>query len=121
MIQTNGKPRRPFGAEARPPNRQAADPQPEIFSFACGWNLPAVSLPSATGQPMLLSAGQAAELCGVSEPTWWRRNSAKEVPAPAKFGGRTCWHRLELERWLAAGLPARETWEAMNARGLSDG
>jgi hypothetical protein len=36
--------------------------------------------------PLLLTARQAAELCGVSEATWWRLHAAAKCPAPVKIG-----------------------------------
>jgi predicted DNA-binding transcriptional regulator AlpA len=61
---------------------------------------------------LLLGARQAAPLCGVSVPTWWRLNSAGKTPAAVKLGHRTLWRADELRAWVEAGCPSREEWEA---------
>ena len=65
-------------------------------------------------EALLLSALQAATLCGVSRATWWGWNAAGQIPLPALRRGRVVrWNRTELERWIAAGCPARDRWQAI--------
>ena len=71
-------------------------------------------------QPLLVSAKEAAALCGVSLPTWHRRVAAGETPAPVRFGGRILFNRAELAEWCASRthdgrLPNRSEWESMKA------
>jgi predicted DNA-binding transcriptional regulator AlpA len=54
-------------------------------------------------------------MCGRSEASWWRDHAAGCIPAPVKLGGRTLWRAEELRGWVAAGCPARRTWEALQA------
>ena len=71
-----------------------------------------------TERPLLLSAGQAAALCGVSRRTWWALHAAGRTPLPVRLGRRTLWRVAGpggLEAWVAAGCPPRDRWEA--ARG----
>jgi predicted DNA-binding transcriptional regulator AlpA len=65
-------------------------------------------------QPLLLNAGQAAALCGVSRRTWWALHSAGKTPLAVRLGRRTLWRAAGpggLEAWVAAGCPARDRWE----------
>ena len=45
----------------------------------------------------LLSAKAVGRMLGISSRTVWRRNSAREIPAPVKVGGLTMWRRNEIE------------------------
>jgi len=63
------------------------------------------------GDKLLLSASEAAALCGVSRSLWWSMSSAGKIPLPVRLSGRTLWRRAELERWTEAGCPARCRWQ----------
>lgn len=67
---------------------------------------------TTTGR-LLVGAADAAALCGVSRSTWWMFHSSGRVPAPIRLGRRTLWRADELRRWVDAGCPARERWEAL--------
>jgi predicted DNA-binding transcriptional regulator AlpA len=71
----------------------------------------------AAEPPALMSASQAAQLCGVSEETWRRWNARGKVPRGLKRGGTMVWNGAELLAWSNAGCPARRDWEA--GRGAS--
>ena len=63
---------------------------------------------------LLLSAGQAAALCGVSRRTWWALHAAGKTPLPVRLGRRTLWRASGpggLEAWVAAGCPPRDRWD----------
>jgi predicted DNA-binding transcriptional regulator AlpA len=76
------------------------------------YRTPAASLQPAL-PPQLLRAPQAAAYCGVSEATWWRMNDAERIPRSYKPSpGVTVWSRLELDEWIALGLPPRAEFEA---------
>jgi predicted DNA-binding transcriptional regulator AlpA len=66
-------------------------------------------------QPLLLNARQSAELCGLSEATWWRLHAAAKCPAPVKIGKSTRWRVEELRAWTEAGCPDRQTWRVLSA------
>jgi predicted DNA-binding transcriptional regulator AlpA len=67
----------------------------------------------AAPAPLLLDARAAGRLCGVSRATWFAWQSAGAIPRPALRRGRVVrWGREELTRWIAAGCPARDRWEA---------
>jgi predicted DNA-binding transcriptional regulator AlpA len=75
--------------------------------------------------PLLVDAGAAAKLCGVSKATWYRLMSAGKVPAPIRLGGRVLWRVRELELWTEHGCPDRAEWlrikaEAERRRGHLD-
>jgi len=63
-----------------------------------------------TDEPLLLSAEEAARLCGIAARTWWRLHSAGRVPMPLKLGRATRWSRSELQAWVKVGCPARDKW-----------
>lgn len=56
---------------------------------------------------LLLSAKEAAALCGISVRQWWRWNAVGRVPEPVRIGATKRWRSIDLERWIAAGCPAR--------------
>ena len=62
---------------------------------------------------LLLSAAQAASLCGVGRSTWWRLHASGRVPSPVKLGSSTRWKAAEIRAWVDAGCPSRDRWEAM--------
>jgi predicted DNA-binding transcriptional regulator AlpA len=56
---------------------------------------------------LLLTAKDAATLCRVSLPTWWRMVAAGRTPEAIKPSpGATRWRRSDLEAWVAAGCSA---------------
>lgn len=65
--------------------------------------------------PLLVTAADAARLCGTSRPTWDRWTSAGLNPAPRRIGGRPLWSVAELQAWIEAGCPDRRRWEAMRS------
>ena len=70
--------------------------------------------------PLLLSAKQAALLCGgVSVRTWWRWDSEGAIPRALKVGRSKRWLRSELISWCLAGAPTRDVWDAMRNDGTS--
>jgi predicted DNA-binding transcriptional regulator AlpA len=74
------------------------------------------SLAAAVEPALLLSAKQAAALCGISPATWARWNAAGRIPAPIRLSpGCVRWRRAELVAWCDAGCPDRHSWEAMKA------
>lgn len=62
---------------------------------------------------LLLTASEAAALCGLGRSTWWRHLSSGKIPGPVRIGRSVRWRRDELLDWLAAGCPPRCKWEAM--------
>ena len=63
-------------------------------------------------EPLLVSAKDAARLCGVSERTWRGWDSSGKCPGATLNGGCKRWRFDELRRWVAAGCPSRTRWEA---------
>ena len=67
-----------------------------------------------SGQDLLVSAKEAARLCGVGRSLWYSMHSSGELgPLPIKLGKRTLWRRQELEEWVRVGCPERTRWSAM--------
>ena len=67
----------------------------------------------AAGDPVLLTAREAARLCGFSLRTWWRLDSAGKIPAAIRFGRSKRWSAETLRAWVKAGCPDRKCWESM--------
>ncbi len=63
--------------------------------------------PAATGneRPLLLTAGQVAELLQIGERTLWRYVGSGHAPPPIHIGGATRWRRDAIEEWVALGCP----------------
>jgi predicted DNA-binding transcriptional regulator AlpA len=68
-------------------------------------------------QPLAISARQLAAMLGVSIRQVWRLNAAGKLPKPLWLGGSRKWLRKEIEAFLEAGCPDRESWEAMKTNG----
>ncbi len=64
-----------------------------------------------TSEKLLLSADEAAQLCGVGRTLWLAMNNAGKTPLPVRLGRRLLWSAQELRDWTAAGCPSREKWE----------
>jgi len=62
--------------------------------------------------PLLVTAKQAASMCGKSLRTWRSWDAAGWIPRPVRIGRSTLWRADELREWVAAGCPRRDEWEA---------
>jgi predicted DNA-binding transcriptional regulator AlpA len=62
-------------------------------------------------EPLLLTARQAAAVCGRSLRTWRTWDSSGRIPRPIRIGASTLWRAAELHAWVDAGCPDREEWE----------
>lgn len=71
-----------------------------------------VSQPAESGGALLLTARQAATLCGKSLRTWRTWDTAGWIPKPVRIGRSTLWRAYELRAWVAAGCPRRAEWGA---------
>jgi prophage regulatory protein len=65
-----------------------------------------------TGEPLLVTAKQAAALCGKSLRTWRAWDAAGWIPRPVRVGRSTLWRTAELRAWISAGCPRRSEWES---------
>ena len=62
--------------------------------------------PLATAKPWLA--------CGISRAQWFKLLASGRTPLPVRLGiRRPVYIIAELESWLAAGAPDRETWQRM--------
>ena len=68
-------------------------------------------------QPLAISARQLAAMLGVSIRQVWRLNETGKLPKPLWLGGSRKWLRKEIEAFLEAGCPDRESWEIMKEGG----
>lgn len=74
---------------------------------------PGKLLVEATACPtmLLISARQAADMCGKSLRTWRTWDAAGWIPRPVRIGRSTLWRIDELQKWVDAGCPRRVEWE----------
>jgi prophage regulatory protein len=70
---------------------------------------------AVSASPLLLTARQAAALCGRSLRTWWVWDAAGLIPRPVRIGRSSLWRVDELRNWVAAGCPRRREWETREA------
>lgn len=63
-------------------------------------------------QQLLVTAKQAARMCGKSLRTWRAWDSAGWIPRPVRIGRATLWRADEMRAWVEAGCPRRDEWEA---------
>jgi predicted DNA-binding transcriptional regulator AlpA len=61
---------------------------------------------------LLLTARQAATICGKSLRTWRTWDAAGWIPRPVRIGRSTLWRADELRAWVEVGCPRRAEWEA---------
>lgn len=62
---------------------------------------------------LTVNARQAAAMLNVSVRQLWRLSSTQKLPRPLRLGHCVRWSKAELEAFLVAGAPNRETWETM--------
>ena len=71
-----------------------------------------------SSENLLLSADEAAALCGVGRSHWYSMHSSGQLgPLPVRLGRRTLWRREELAAWVKAGCPGRTRWVDMYEAG----
>ena len=60
-------------------------------------------------EPLLLSAKQAAALCGgISVRTWWSLVATGQAPPSIRLRGRRLWDLKSLRRWTEICCPPRD-------------
>ena len=60
---------------------------------------------------LLLTARDAALICGISTRTWRSWDLMGYTPMPVHIGKSVFWKYKELDKWIDAGCPKREVWE----------
>lgn len=71
------------------------------------------------GGPLLFDRRALARALGVSLRHVDGMRSRGLVPTPVRLGAAVRWDAAEITRWIAAGCPARDRWEAL--RGTKGG
>lgn len=64
---------------------------------------------------LALSASELASQLGISRAHVWKLASLGRLPAPVRLGRSVRWDKGTILAWLAAGAPAQELWERMQA------
>ncbi len=79
--------------------------------------------PNATGpdQPLLVDLKTVARLLGRSEQSISRDDEQGRIPRPIRLGGSKRWDLKDLRRWVRAGCPSRDAWEARRSQPRSKG
>ena len=62
-------------------------------------------------EQLALTAGDVADLLGVSERHVWKLHATGGLPCPIRLGRCVRWRRRELLAWLDADCPSRDKWE----------
>jgi predicted DNA-binding transcriptional regulator AlpA len=72
---------------------------------------PDKSQPSSAAR---LATKKPWEACGISRSQWYKLKASGRTPLPVRLGTRRPVYLItELQSWLAAGAPDRQTWERM--------
>ena len=58
--------------------------------------------------PLLLTAGEVAQLLNVSERSVWRLRAAGHLPKEVEILSSTRWRRSDIDAWVADGCPNPE-------------
>jgi predicted DNA-binding transcriptional regulator AlpA len=70
--------------------------------------------PTLPAWPAALRAELAAAYLDISTATLARMHAGALLPSPLKFSpGCVAWVREELDAWLSAGAPNRESWRRL--------
>ena len=78
--------------------------------------------PNGTLCPLAVDAKQLGELLSLSVRTVRSMDAAGKLPKPVKLNGRSVrWLPKEIEEWLQAGTPDRQTWEVLRKNGRHEG
>jgi hypothetical protein len=76
---------------------------------------PAADPRADPGLPLVVDAKGLARLLDGSL-RWIRSlDSSRKLPAPRRISGRVVWSVDEIQRWIEAGTPSRQVWEARHA------
>lgn len=67
---------------------------------------------AAAESPLLLDVSEVARLLCISRTTLFSRLSSGRMLRPVLREGRLLrWSRVELEAWIAAGMPHQDRWQ----------
>jgi predicted DNA-binding transcriptional regulator AlpA len=66
--------------------------------------------------PRMLKVTDAAEYIGLSRSCMLNADKDGQVPAPHRIRNCVRFDRLELDRWIDAGMPSRAEWEKLKCR-----
>lgn len=75
-----------------------------------------VMVMTRTTEERLLTAAAVADMLDLSKRQIFRLNSSGKIPGPVRIGGSVRWRQSEIEAWLAADAPDRETWNSMKGK-----
>ena len=66
-------------------------------------------------EPLLLRAGQAAQLCGLSVSTWHEYRASGRVPPSIKIGKARLWRLDILRKWTSWNCPPIDRFNQLMA------
>jgi predicted DNA-binding transcriptional regulator AlpA len=74
---------------------------------------------TSIAQERLLATAKPWLVCDISRAQWFKLSASGRTPLPVRLGTRRPVYLLdELQAWLRAGAPDRQTWQRI--RGRSD-
>ena len=65
--------------------------------------------------PLVVDARRLAAMLCAGLRTIRTHDAAGRLPKPVRIGGKVLWPVAEINDWIRAGCPDRETWEARRA------
>jgi predicted DNA-binding transcriptional regulator AlpA len=72
-------------------------------------------LAAAVVAPLLADGRALGHLLCLGLRTVRAMDSAGKLPRPIRLGARTLWSISEIQDWIEAGAPDRQSWEARKA------
>lgn len=63
-------------------------------------------------RPLLVSAKEAASLCGISQSMWYLLMESKKIPKCIRLGKRRLWSLEKLEMWIRLNCPISRILES---------
>jgi excisionase family DNA binding protein len=61
---------------------------------------------------LAVPVSEVARILGISVRHVWALLAEDRLPRPVRLGRSTLWRLEELRKWVEAGCPRREEWEA---------
>jgi excisionase family DNA binding protein len=66
--------------------------------------------------PLLLGVKEVCSALGLGRTAIYGLINSGRLPMPLKLGGKVCWRRDEILRWIAADCPPRKRWLTMRGQ-----
>lgn len=68
-------------------------------------------------EPLLLSVDDTARLLGLGRRTLYSLMNSGKICPSYRLGGRRCFRRDDLNRWVEMGMPSLERFQVLTGQG----